>query len=154
MSENVRIWVDADACPVAIREVLIRAAKRTGIETTFVANQYLPIPQYPSLKFSQVEKGYDVADHHIVQRVRPGDLVITQDIPLADEVITLEASAMNPRGQKFTKENIKARLGMRDFMETMRASGVQSGGPPPLNRQDVQTFSNHLDRWLTRATKS
>lgn len=131
----------------------MRAAKRTGVPTCFIANNPLPIDRHPSLSFIQVAKGFDVADHLIVQRAQAGDLVITQDIPLADEVIDKDAKALNPRGQAFTKENIKARLGMRDFMETLRASGIQSGGPAPFNKQDVQTFANKLDRWLAVVTR-
>lgn len=150
LQAKTKVWVDADACPVPIRDLLIRAAKRTGAQITFVANSYLKLPTYPSLKFIQVPKGFDIADNYIVQNVQARDLVVTQDIPLADEVITLGALAMNPRGQAFTKENIKSRLTMRDFMETMRASGVQSGGPAPFSKQDVQSFANQLDRWLAK----
>ena len=144
------IWVDADACPVAIKEMLIRAAKRTGIQVTFVANQSISLPPLKNLKSIQVSSGFDVADNYIVQQTQSGDLVITQDIPLADEVITKGAIAIGPRGQKYSKENIKSRLNMRDFMETMRSSGIHSGGPAPLNQQDKQNFANQLDRWLAK----
>ncbi len=144
------IWVDADACPVTIKEMLIRAAKRTGIQVTFVANQNISLPSFSNLKAVRVSSGFDVADNWIVQQTQAGDLVITQDIPLADEVITKGAIAIGPRGQKYSKENIKSRLNMRDFMETMRSSGIHSGGPSPLNQQDKQNFANQLDRWLAK----
>jgi len=146
------IWVDADACPISIKEMLLRAAKRTGISITFVANQNIPVPPYPNVRSVQVSSGFDVADNWIVAQVMTGDLVITQDIPLADEVITKGAIAIGPRGEKHTKENIKARLTMRNFMETMRSSGIHSGGPSPLNQQDKQTFANQLDRWLAKSS--
>jgi uncharacterized protein YaiI (UPF0178 family) len=158
MSENnpttANIWVDADACPIAIKEMLIRSAKRTGIQITFVANQSITLPALKNLKSVQVSSGFDVADNWIVQHTQSGDLVITQDIPLADEVITKGAIAIGPRGHKYTKENIKSRLNMRDFMETMRSSGIHSGGPAPLNQQDKQNFANQLDRWLTKVKTS
>jgi len=142
------IWVDADACPVAIREMLFRAAKRTGVAITFVANQAISVPPYSSIRSVQVSSGFDVADNWIVEQVAEGDLVITQDIPLADEVISKGATALGPRGQKYTHENIKSRLNMRDFMETMRSSGLHTGGPAPLNQQDKQAFANQLDKWF------
>lgn len=158
MSDNnsvaASIWVDADACPVVIKEMLIRAAKRTGIQVTFVANQSISLPPLKNLKSVQVSSGFDVADNWIVQQTQAGDLVITQDIPLADEVITKGAIAIGPRGQKYSKENIKSRLNMRDFMETMRSSGIHSGGPAPLNQQDKQNFANQLDRWLAQIATS
>tara|TARA_R110001592_G_scaffold138511_6_gene357815 strand:+ start:29727 stop:30203 length:477 start_codon:yes stop_codon:yes gene_type:complete len=154
MSENkpapATIWVDADACPVFIKEILIKAAKRTGIQVTFVANQSIALPPFTNLKSVQVSSGFDVADNWIVQQTQAGDLVITQDIPLADEVITKGAIALGTRGQKYSKENIKSRLNMRDFMETMRSSGIHSGGPAPQNQQDKQNFANQLDRWLAK----
>lgn len=156
MSNNLThkpsIWVDADACPVAIKEMLLRAAKRTQIQLTFVANQSISLPPYPNVRSVCVSSGFDVADNWIVAQVSEGDLVITQDIPLADEIISKGATAIGPRGQKYTRENIKSRLNMRDFMETMRSSGVHSGGPSPLNQQDKQAFANQLDRWLARIT--
>lgn len=133
--------------------MLIRAAKRTGIQITFVANQRISLPSMNNLKAVQVSSGFDVADNWIVQHTQSGDLVITQDIPLADEVITKGATAVGPRGHKYTKENIKSRLNMRDFMETMRSSGIHSGGPAPLNQQDKQNFANQLDRWLSKLPK-
>jgi len=148
--QRPRIWVDADACPIPIKELLLRAAKRAKIETTFVANQQLNVGNTPFVSFTQVQSGFDVADHYIVSKVSAGDLVVTQDIPLADEVITLGALAIGPRGDFYTKENIKSRLNMRDFMETMRSSGIQSGGPAPFRKGDVQTFANKLDSWLSK----
>ncbi|MCF6325164.1 MAG: YaiI/YqxD family protein [Gammaproteobacteria bacterium] len=146
----MKIWVDADACPVVIKEILFRAAPRTRIETTLVANQLIRIPPSPFIKMLQVPQGFDVADNEIVKRVEPGDLVITSDIPLADEVIEKGGHALSPRGELFTPDNIKARLNMRDFLDTMRASGVDTGGPPALNKSDRMAFANHLDRLLTQ----
>lgn len=120
------------------------------MSVTFVANHYIPLPKLPSVKFMQVESGFDVADNWIVSQVMADDLVITQDIPLADEVIQKGALALGLRGQSYTPETIKSRLNMRDFMETMRASGVQSGGPAPLSKQDIQNFANKLDQWLAK----
>jgi len=144
----MKIWVDADACPGPIKEILFRAAQRTEIPVTLVANQSLPIPQSPYITMLQVQKGFDVADNEIVSRIESGDLTITNDIPLAAEVIEKGALALSPRGELFDAGNIKARLNMRDFMETMRSSGVQTGGPPALSAQDKQRFANHLDKWL------
>mgnify|MGYP000173185021 CR=1 FL=1 len=149
--ESPSIWVDADACPITIKEMLLRAAKRTGIQLTFVANQTISVPPYPNVRSVRVSSGFDVADNWIVEQAAKGDLVITQDIPLADEIISKGAIAIGPRGEIHTKENIKARLTMRNFMETMRSSGVHSGGPSPLNQQDKQAFANQLDRWLVKA---
>ncbi|MBP0049375.1 YaiI/YqxD family protein [Marinobacterium sp. AK62] len=149
----MQIWVDADACPVVIREILFRAARRTGTSLTLVANHYLPVPPDPNIHSLQVGAGFDVADHEIVRRVAAGDLVITSDIPLASEVLEKQAAALTPRGERFTQENIRARLNMRDFMETLRASGVQSGGPAALSQADRQQFANQLDRWLARAAR-
>ncbi len=145
----MNIWVDADACPVVIKEILFRAAVRKKIQVTLVANHQMQIPKSPFIQFVQVTSGFDVADNEIVKRIEKGDLVITGDIPLAAEVIEKEALALNPRGEMYTTENIKQRLNMRDFMETMRSSGVEvGGGPPPLNQKDRQAFANHLDRLL------
>ena len=140
-----------DACPVAIKEILYRAANRTKTLTTFVANHYLRLPPSSFLKFMQVESGFDIADDEIVKRVDAGQLVITSDIPLASEVIDKGATALSPRGELFTKENIRQRLNMRDFMDTMRSSGIESGGPPPLSQTDRQQFANCLDRYLASA---
>ncbi|MEH0740304.1 YaiI/YqxD family protein [Vibrio cholerae] len=150
----MKIWVDADACPVVIRDVLYRASQRTGVEVTLVANQFIRTPASPKVNMLQVQQGFDVADNEIVKRCQVGDLVITSDIPLADEVITKGAQALNSRGEMYSKENIKARLNMRDFMDTMRSSGVQMGGPPPLSQADRQQFANHLDKWLVHWQRS
>lgn len=149
----MHIWVDADACPVVIKDILYRAAMRVEVSLTLIANQPLSVPSSPFIKALQVASGFDIADNEIVRRVSAGDLVITQDIPLADEVITKGAKALSPRGEMYTKANIKARLNMRDFMDSMRASGVNTGGPPPLSQTDRQTFANHLDRVLARSVK-
>ncbi len=146
----MQIWVDADACPTVIKEVLFRAAERKQIQLTLIANQYIRVPQSPFIKSLQVASGFDVADNEIVKRAQPGDLVITGDIPLAAEVLEKGAQALNPRGELYSKENIGVRLNMRDFMDTMRASGVQTGGPPPISQRERQDFANHLDRWLAK----
>jgi hypothetical protein len=146
----MNIWVDADACPVVIKDILFRAAQRTEIPVCLIANQFIKVPPSPYIKSLQVESGFDVADNEIVRRAQHGDLVITADIPLADEVIDKGCTALSPRGELFTKENIKGRLTMRDFMETLRSSGIQSGGPPPLNQADRMKFANHLDRILAK----
>ena len=142
----MHIWVDADACPVVIREILFRAAERTGIAVTLVANQPISTPGRKNIRSLQVGAGFDVADNEIVRRAVAGDLVITSDIPLAAEVIEKGAQALSPRGELLTAANVKPRLNMRDFMDTMRASGVHTGGPPPLSQRDRQAFANHLDR--------
>ena len=144
----MKIWVDADACPVVIKEILFKAAKRTGIALTLVANQAIQIPSSPLIKMLQVSRGFDVADDEIVRRINAGDLVITSDIPLAAEVIEKGAYALSPRGELFTQETIKARLTMRDFLDTLRASGIQTGGPPTLSQADRKAFADHLDKLL------
>ncbi|GMR08277.1 MAG: YaiI/YqxD family protein [Gammaproteobacteria bacterium] len=146
----MNIWVDADACPVVIKDILFRAAERTGVQLTLVANQPVRIPPSPCIKFLQVPAGFDVADNEIVKRLDAGDLVITSDIPLAAEVIEKGGHALNPRGELYTTDNIRARLNMRDFMDTLRASGINTGGPPVLNQSDRKSFANHLDKLLTR----
>jgi len=147
----VKIWVDADACPVAVKEILYRAADRTGVALTLVANQALNTPSSPNINTLQVARGFDVADDEIVSRLNAGDLVITSDIPLAAEVIEKGGHALSPRGELHTSENIGARLNMRDFMDTMRSSGVEmGGGPPAFGQRDKQNFANNLDRWLAR----
>lgn len=147
----MKIWVDADACPVVVREILFRAAKRTGVEVTLVANQPVATPKLANINSLQVSHGFDVADDEIVKRAAPGDLVITSDIPLAAEVIAKGAQALSPRGELHTTENIRARLNMRDFLDTMRSSGVEmGGGPAAFSQRDKQAFANHLDRWLTK----
>lgn len=148
------IWVDADACPKVIRDILYRAAERTGVALTLVANQPLRTPPSAHIRSLQVPPGFDVADNEIVRRVAAGDLVITADIPLAAEVIDKGALALNPRGELYTAHNVRARLNMRDFMETMRSSGVVTDGPPALNQADRKAFADQLDRWLARQGKS
>ena len=147
----MKMWVDADACPVVVKEILYRAADRTGIELTLVANQPLSTPSSTNINTLQVPQGFDVADDEIVLRCSAGDLVITSDIPLAAEVVEKGAHALSPRGEMHTKENIGARLNMRDFLDTMRSSGVEmSGGPAAFSQRDKQDFANELDRFLTR----
>ncbi len=146
----MKIWVDADACPGVIKEILFRAAKRTGISVTLVANHYLQVPKLRQIEFLKVLPGFDVADNEIVRRVEAGDLVITGDIPLAAEVIEKGAQALNPRGEMYSTENIRSLLNMRDFMDTMRSSGVNtSGGPAALDLTDRQAFANQLDKFLS-----
>lgn len=142
------IFVDADACPVALREILIRCAERTKIDMLFVSNHIIPIPRTSNISWVQVPKGYDVADNVIVERCSADDLVVTQDIPLAAEVLAKGARAIGLRGQIHTLDNIRARLTVRDFMETMRASGEHTGGPAPLSAKDKQAFANALDKYL------
>lgn len=150
----MQIWVDADACPNVIKEVLFRAADRTGIMVTLVANQPLKTPPSKLIRTLQVASGFDVADNEIVQRVEKNDLVITADIPLAAEVIEKGGIALNPRGERYTPDTIRERLNIRDFMDTMRASGIQTGGPNTLNQRDRQQFANELDKWLQQAGKA
>ena len=149
----MQVWVDADACPKVIKEILFRAATRAEVMVTLVANQPVPVPRSPFLQAVQVERGFDIADNEIVRRCAPGDLVITADIPLAAEVIDKGATALNPRGELYTRENVRQRLNMRDFLDTMRASGVHTGGPPALDQRDRLAFANALDRFLARAAK-
>ena len=150
----MKIWVDADACPVVIKEILFRAAERTGVSLTLVANQALYTPPSRNITTLQVPQGFDVADNEIVKRLESGDLVITGDIPLAAEVIEKGGLALSPRGELYSPEDIRGRLTMRDFMDTMRSSGVDtSGGPPPLSQSDRQSFANHLDTILTKYAK-
>lgn len=148
------IWVDADACPNVIKDILFRAAQRTKTPLTLVANQPIKTPPSPYIKSIQVSAGFDVADNYIAQEVTKGDLVITADIPLAADIVEKDAVALNPRGEKYTKENIKQRLTMRNFMEEMRGAGQATGGPPPLNQQDRQAFANALDRYIATALKA
>lgn len=147
----MQIWVDADACPNVIKEVLYRAATRTKIPVTLVANQALRVPASPLIRTLQVASGFDVADNEIVRRCARGDLVITADIPLAAEVLEKGAAALNPRGERYSPATIRERLTMRDFMETLRSSGVQTGGPATLSPRDRQLFSAELDKWLLAA---
>ncbi len=147
---NFKIFVDADACPVVIKEILFKLAQRKQLMVTFIANHVLSIPKHPCLKFVQVMKGFDVADDEIVNRVHSGDLVITSDIPLAAEVIAKGALALSGRGELFTQENIGAKLNMRDFMDTMRSSGVMTGGAPPMSQADRKQFADHLDKIIAQ----
>jgi uncharacterized protein YaiI (UPF0178 family) len=150
----VKIWVDADSCPVVVKEILFRAADRTGVELTLVANQALSTPSSANINTLQVQQGFDVADDEIVKRLSAGDLVITSDIPLAAEVIEKGGHALSPRGELHTTENIRARLNMRDFLDTMRSSGVEmGGGPAAFSQRDKQEFANNLDRFLTRNSR-
>ena len=147
----MKIWVDADACPGVVKEILFRAAERTGVQLTLVANQPLAAPSSANIRTLQVPRGFDVADDEIVRRMEAGDLVITSDIPLAAEVIAKDGHALTPRGERLTKENIGVKLNMRDFLDTMRSSGVEmGGGPAAFSQRDKQTFANELDRFLTK----
>ncbi|MBU4264016.1 MAG: YaiI/YqxD family protein [Proteobacteria bacterium] len=150
----MKIWVDADACPVVIKDILFKAAERTGVEMTLVANQPIYIPRSRCITMLKVASGFDVADNEIVKRLSVGDLVITGDIPLAAEVIEKGGHALNPRGELYSEDNIRSRLNMRDFMNTLRASGVETGGPPALSQSDRQSFANHLDKFLTRYARN
>ncbi len=149
----MKIWVDADACPVVIKDILFRAAERTGIDMTLVANRPVRIPRSPSISFLQVSSGADVADNEIVKQLVAGDLVITSDIPLAANVVEKDGVALDPRGELYTEENIRSRLSMRDFMDDLRGTGVETGGPAPLSQRDRQSFANHLDTILARHRK-
>ncbi len=142
------IWVDADACPKPIKAILFRAAERTGLPLCLIANQAMQTPPFKNITAIQVDQGFDVADDEIVRRVQQDDLVITSDIPLADELITKGAQVLSPRGEVFSASSIKAKLNMRDFMDTMRSSGEHTGGPPPLNQSNRQAFANELDKYL------
>ena len=146
----MRIWVDADACPKVIKEILYRAAERVGIELTLVANHAFAVPASPRVKALRVPAGFDAADKLIAERAESGDLVITADIPLAAEVLAKGAHALNPRGERYTPDTIRERLTMRDFMDTLRGSGIQTGGPPALNQADRQAFANQLDALLSK----
>jgi len=146
----MKIWVDADACPVVIKEILFKAAERTGVQLTLVANQPVRVPPSRYISSIQVRSGFDVADNEIVKRVSSGDLVITGDIPLAADVIEKGGHALSPRGERYTTENIKARLNIRDFLDTLRGSGIDTGGPPALSQGDRKSFADHLDRLLAR----
>lgn len=150
----MKIWIDGDACPVVIKDILFRAADRTKTQVVLVANQTIRVPKSQYVTFLQVSSGFDVADNEIARRTEEGDLVITSDIPLASDVIAKGALALSPRGELYTESNIKARLTMRDFMDTLRSSGVDTGGPPALSQADRQEFANHLDRILTQRKKS
>jgi len=145
-----QIWVDADACPRVIKDILFRAAERVPVQVTLVANQAIQVPGSRHIRSVQVSAGFDVADNYIVRQASPGDLVITADIPLASEVIDQGCLALNPRGELYTPENIRQRLNMRDFLDTLRSSGVDTGGPPALSKSDRQAFANQLDQLLAK----
>jgi uncharacterized protein YaiI (UPF0178 family) len=149
----MNVWVDADACPKAIKQVLFKAAERLQISMTLVANQYIPTPPSKVIKSLQVAQGFDVADNAIVDAVAQGDLVITADIPLAAEVVAKGATALNPRGTVYTKENVRDYLQRRNRAEELRATGMISGGPAALDKKDVQAFANALDRTLALGLK-
>ncbi|MDJ0653780.1 MAG: YaiI/YqxD family protein [Xanthomonadales bacterium] len=145
-----QIWVDADACPRAVKDILFRAAERVGIAVTLVANQPLSVPRSSHISSVQVAAGFDVADNYIVKQAQPGDLCITADIPLAAELLQQGCQALNPRGELYTEDNIRQRLNMRDFMDTLRASGIDTGGPAAYGQADKQRFANQLDRLLAK----
>ena len=144
------IWVDADACPVVVKEIIFRAAIRTETQATLVANNFIKVPTSENITFLQVPKGFDVADNEIVRRTQEGDLVITADIPLAAEVMEKGAVALNPRGERYSDDTIKQTLNLRNFMDTMRSSGEHTGGPPPMNQSNRQAFANELDKYLVQ----
>ena len=146
----MKIWVDADACPVVIKDILFKAAERTETQMTLVANQQIRVPPSRFISSVQVASGFDVADNEIVERMEEGDLVITGDIPLAADVIEKGGLALNPRGELYTAQNIKARLNIRDFMDSLRGSGIDTGGPPALSQGDRKTFADNLDRLLAK----
>ena len=149
----MHIWVDADACPAVIKDILFRAAQRWQLPLTLVANQMLYTPPSPLIRAVQVPRGFDVADAHIAERAEPGDLVITGDIPLAAQVLEKGAMALNPRGERYTPETIRERLALRDMMEELRASGVDTGGPAAFSQADRKAFANQLDTLLARAAR-
>jgi len=146
----MQIWVDADACPRVIKEIIFRAARRVEVKTTLVANQEMQVPASPYIDAVIVKAGLDVADGYIVQHLEPQDLVVTADIPLAAEAITKGAYALNPRGEFYDEVNIRQRLSMRNFLDELRSSGVETGGPPPFNQRDREAFANQLDRFLVK----
>lgn len=150
----MHIWVDADACPNVIKEILFRVAQKRELPLTLVANQHLPVPPSTFIKSIQVAAGFDVADNYIAQHAVAGDVVVTADIPLAADIVDKQAFGINPRGELYTEQNIRQKLGMRNFMEELRNTGQVSGGPPPLDHRDRQAFANTLDRLLTRALKA
>jgi len=147
----MKIWVDADACPNVIKDMLFRAAQRVHVVTILVANQLIRTPRSRYISKVQVRAGFDEADRYIADAVEPGDLVITADIPLASQVIDKGGYALNPRGELYTRDNIRQRLGLRNFMEELRSSGVNTGGPASLSQSDRQAFANEFDRFLTRS---
>ena len=150
----MKIWVDADACPVVIKEILYRAAERVEVQMILVANRPLQIPQSPWVKFIQVASGLDVADNEIIKRLTAGDLVITSDIPLAAEVIEKGGIGLNPRGELYSVDNVRDRLSMRDFMDTLRSCGIDTGGPSAFSQSDRKSFASHLDKILSKYSKN
>jgi len=149
----MQIWVDADACPNVIKDILFRAADRTRTSVVLVANRLLRSPSSPYVKSIQVAGGFDVADNHIIQHSQPGDLVITADVPLAAEIIAKGGHALNPRGEFYTPDNIRERLAVRNLLDELRSTGVTTAGPSTLNQADRQAFANQLDRFLTKYAK-
>jgi uncharacterized protein YaiI (UPF0178 family) len=154
VENELKIYVDADACPKVIKEHLYKVVRRLEIDMVLVADQSFQIPQSPHISFLTVPSGIDAADEKIVDMVNSGDVVITADIPLADQVVSKGAYAINPRGELYTEQNIKERLAIRDMMAEMRSSGLEFGGPPSFNSKDKQTFANQLDKLLTKLTRS
>src|SRR5687767_4090629 len=146
----MQIWVDADACPQVIKELLFRAAVRTPVLTTLVANTTLRTPPSPFIRSIRVKQGFDVADQEIMQQIAPGDLVVTADIPLAAEVIGRGAHALDPRGELYSEDNVRERLAIRNLMQELRSGGEQLGGPEPFGQSDRHLFANQLDQFLTR----
>jgi len=147
------VWVDADACPAQIKEILFRAAERVQVQTVLVANHALRVPKSRFVQARQVESGFDVADARIIATLTAGDLVITADVPLAAQVVAAKAFALNPRGTLYTPDNVQDHLARRNFMDALRSSGETTRGPAPLNKTDIQAFANELDRFLTRYRK-
>jgi uncharacterized protein YaiI (UPF0178 family) len=144
------VWVDADACPVQIKEILFRAAERAQIRTVLVANHALRVPKSKFIEAKHVDSGFDVADARILAAVAPGDLVVTADVPLAAQVVAAKAFAVNPRGTLYTPDNVQDHLARRNYLETLRSSGERTRGPAPLDKADIQAFANQLDKFLTR----
>ncbi len=144
----MKIWVDADACPKVIKEILYRAAKRVQVEVVLVSNLYLRVPPSEFIKTVQVPEGFDVADEYIVENIQDGDLVITADIPLASNVVDKNAQALNPRGQLYTSDNIQEALSMRNLMDELRSTGINTGGPATFSMKDRENFANQLDKIL------
>lgn len=144
------VWVDADACPTQIKEILFRAAERVQVQTVLVANHALRVPKSAFVKARQVEAGFDVADARILAALSAGDLVVTADVPLAAQAVAAKAFALNPRGTFYTPDNVRDHLARRNFMDALRSSGEQTRGPPALNKTDIQAFANELDKFLTR----
>ena len=149
-SSQVKIWIDADACPRAVKEIVFKTSFRLNVPVSLVANSYMAMPKSSLITFIKVEKGADIADLHIVDNVGTSDLVITADITLAALVVERSATAINPRGELYTEENVRERLSMRDFMQNLRDSGVETGGPAPFGPKDKERFANSIDRILTR----